>query len=176
MPASTSFSPKLFQFLKDLARNNDRDWFRENRNRYETDVKDPALRFVAAFASPLRKVSPHFVADPRPVGGSLFRIHRHTRFARAKSPYKTHVGIHFRHARGKDVHAPGFYLHLEPGNVFLGAGIWHPETKTLLRIREAIVDDPTGWRRVSRAKRLRDSASRSGSRTASEPPVRWFDS
>ncbi len=170
---SAPFSPALFGFLTDLKRNNDREWFRENRDRYDADVKEPALRFVAAFSGPLRKISPHFVADPRPVGGSLFRIHRDTRFSRDKSPYKVHVGIHFRHARGKDVHAPGFYLHLEPGNVFLGAGIWHPETKTLLRIREAIVDDPARWKRISKAKRFRDAFELAGD--SLKRPPRGFD-
>ena len=57
------------------------------------------------------------MADPRPNGGSLFRIYRDTRFSRDKTPYKTNAGAHFRHAAGKDAHAPGFYLHLEPGDV-----------------------------------------------------------
>jgi uncharacterized protein (TIGR02453 family) len=76
------------------------------------------------------------VADDRPVGGSLFRIYRDVRFSKDKSPYKTHVGISFRHRNGKDVHAPGYYLHLEPGQVFAAAGIWHPdrEHKRTMRV------------------------------------------
>ena len=81
------------------------------------------LRFIEEFAPHLEKVSGHLVTDSRPVGGSLFRIHRDTRFAKNKTPYKTHAGAHFRHVRAKGVHAPGFYLHMEPGNVFMGAGI-----------------------------------------------------
>lgn len=149
-----SFSPRLFAFLRDLAANNDRNWFKANKERYEADVRDPALEFISAVGPRLDRISPHFLADARPVGGSLFRIHRDTRFSKDKSPYKTHTGIFFRHAAAKDVHAPGFYLHLEPGQVFAGAGIWRPDGPTARRIREAIDADPAGWRRATRGKRF----------------------
>lgn len=177
MPASVSpspFRPAFFKFLRDLKAHNDREWFHANKERYERDVKDPALAFVAAMASPLRRISPHFVADPRPVGGSMFRIHRDTRFARDKSPYKTQVGLHFRHERAKDAHAPGFYLHLAPGEVFAGAGIWHPETRDQLRIREAIVEDPTGWKRANSGKEFRKAYKLAGD--SLKRPPRGFDS
>ena len=103
-------------------------------------------------APALERISPHFLASARKVGGSLFRIQRDTRFAKDKSPYKTHTGIQFRHLEGKDAHAPCFYLHLAPGDVFVGAGIWHPDTATARTIREAIVDDPRGWQRATRGK------------------------
>ena len=124
--ATRSFGPELFRFLRDLKASNTREWFAENRERYEDAVRGPALDFVADVAPYLERVSPHFVADPRPSGGSLFRIHRDTRFGKDKSPYKTYVGIQFRHELGKDAHAPGFYLHLEPKAVFVGAGILAP--------------------------------------------------
>jgi uncharacterized protein (TIGR02453 family) len=152
------FGPELFSFLKDLRANNDRDWFAKNRDRYEEHVLEPALEFISAFAPHLEKISPYFRADARPSGGSLFRIHRDTRFSKDKSPYKTNVGIHFRHERAKDAHAPGFYLHIGPGEVFAGGGIWHPDTQAATKIREAIVEDPDRWRRATRtgafAKRL----------------------
>src|SRR5918996_3776624 len=144
-----SFGPELFRFLRDLEANNDRTWFNANKDRYEREVRDPALDFVEDFAPRLAEISQHFVADPRPSGGSLFRIHRDTRFSKDKSPYKTHVGIHFRHERAKDVHAPGFYLHLEPRSVFVGAGIWHPNSPTLAKIRAAIADDAEAWLRAT---------------------------
>jgi uncharacterized protein (TIGR02453 family) len=152
------FGPELFSFLKDLRAHNDRDWFAANRDRYEEHLLEPALEFIAAFAPHLEKISPHFRADARPSGGSLFRIHRDTRFSKDKSPYKTNVGIHFRHERAKDAHAPGFYLHIGPGEVFAGGGIWHPDTQAATKIREAIVENPDRWRRATRtgafAKRL----------------------
>jgi uncharacterized protein (TIGR02453 family) len=153
-----SFSPDLFSFLSDLRAHNDRDWFAANKHRYEEDVLEPALAFIDAFASRLEKISPHFRADARPSGGSLFRIYRDTRFSKDKTPYKTNVGIHFRHELAKDAHAPGFYLHMGPGEVFAGGGMWHPPTEAATRIREAIVADPDRWKRATRsgafAKRL----------------------
>ncbi len=149
MTGQPHFTPALFTFLRELRENNNREWFRGNKARYEADVRDPLLRFIADFALPLHELSAHFVADPRPVGGSLFRIYRDVRFSKDKSPYKTQAAAHFRHERGKDVHAPGFYLHLEPDDVFAGAGIWHPDMKSLTRIRDAIVANPAGWRRLT---------------------------
>jgi uncharacterized protein (TIGR02453 family) len=149
--AKASFTPELFAFLADLRENNTREWFAANKHRYENVLLEPALDFVADFAPYLEKISPHFRADPRPSGGSLFRIYRDTRFSKDKTPYKTNVGLHFRHERAKDAYAPGFYLHLSPGEVFAGGGMWHPDTATALRIRERIVADPDGWRRATRA-------------------------
>ena len=155
-------SPRLFTFLRDLDANNDKAWFEANRERYHRDVRDPLVRFIADFAPRLRQVSPHFVADPRPVGGSLFRIHRDVRFSKDKRPYKTHAGVQFRHEAGKDAHAPGFYLHLEPGNVFFGAGLWHPDAKTLGRIRKTILENPAAWRRVSGGRTFKEDLRLAG--------------
>ena len=106
--AKRYFTPALFAFLKDLAANNDRTWFKANQDRYETVVRQPALDFITDMVEPLEAISPHFVADSRTVGGSLFRIHRDTRFSKDKTPYKLNTGMHFRHERAKDAHAPGF--------------------------------------------------------------------
>ena len=146
--SKVSFSPELFAFLADLRANNDREWFAANKQRYEQALLEPALDFVVDFAPRLEKLSPHFLADPRPSGGSLFRIYRDTRFAKDKTPYKTNAGIHFRHERAKEAAAPGFYLHLAPGEVFAGGGMWHPDTATATRIREAQRDP---------GRRLRDA-------------------
>ena len=95
---------KTFRFLRDLERNNNREWFADNRERYENDLKRPLLLFIADFGSRLEKISGHMVADPRPTGGSLFRIHRDIRFSKDKTPYKTNAGVHFRHEAAKDAH------------------------------------------------------------------------
>jgi uncharacterized protein (TIGR02453 family) len=142
------FTPELFQFLRQLKRNNDRDWFAKNKQRYIDDVQQPVLDFVSDVGAGLRKISKNLVADPRPVGGSMFRIYRDTRFSKDKSPYKTAVGIRFPHRGARDVHAPGLYLHLEPGDVFIGAGIWHPDGKTTTMIRDAIVEKPAAWKKA----------------------------
>lgn len=154
MVATVHFHPETFAFLRELAKHNRREWFQANKQRYQEHVRDPAVRFITTFAEPLERISPHFRADPRPVGGSLFRIYRDTRFSKDKRPFKTHVGIQFRHGIGKDVHAPGFYLHLEPDSVFLAAGIWHPDTGTLRKIRDALVEDPAAWKRAAYGKRF----------------------
>jgi len=154
MPVQHPFRPALFRFLRDLAANNERAWFQAHKGEYEDSVRGPAREFVAACAPLFERLSPHVVADPRPVGGSLFRIHRDVRFSKDKRPYKTFAGIQFRHAEGRDAHAPGYYLHLEPGNVFAGLGIWHPDAATARRLRAAIADDAEGWKRATRGKRF----------------------
>jgi uncharacterized protein (TIGR02453 family) len=143
-----SFSPELFAFLRELAENNDREWFAANKARYVAEVQEPALAFIEDIGLRLPDVSRHFVADPRTVGGSLFRIYRDTRFSKDKSPYKTHVGIQLRHERARDAHAPGFYLHLEPDSVFMACGTWHPDRDTLHAIRTAIATQPARWQAI----------------------------
>jgi uncharacterized protein (TIGR02453 family) len=167
------FTPKLFGFLKDLAENNDRTWFGENRDAYVRYVQEPALDFINDFSGPLGKISGHFVADSRTVGGSLFRIQRDTRFSRDKTPYKPNTGLQFRHIQGRDVHAPGFYLHLQPGECFMGVGLWHPETRVAYAIRTAIADDPARWNRVTGSKRF-VAEFRLGGDQLKRPP-RGFD-
>ena len=144
-------TPQLFRFLAELRRHNDRDWFNAHKEQYLTLVRDPLLAFVEAIAPKLAAISPHIVADPRPSGGSLLRIYRDTRFSRDKKPYKTNAALSFRLAARRSVEAPGYYLHLEPGMVFMGAGMWHPGADTLRAIREAIVKDPRGWKRAKRS-------------------------
>ena len=150
MPKEKVFSPELFVFLQQLKRHNDREWFAKNKARYERDVRDPALAFITAFVPHLWEINSHFVADPRPSRGSLFRIYRDTRFSPDKRPFKTHVGMRFSHEKGKNVHAPVFYLHLEKNNCFAAAGVWHPDAPTLTKIRTRIVANPEGWKKVRR--------------------------
>ena len=138
------FTKDLLGFLSDLAAHNNREWFQANKERYEQSVRDPFLQLVADLQPRLKKISPHFVADPRPVGGSMMRIYRDTRFSKDKTPYKTGVMAHFWHAKGKEGATPAFYLRLRPGESAAGGGIWHPEPDALKRIRNAIVADTAG--------------------------------
>ena len=93
MPSEqTYFNRAFFRFLEDLKKNNQREWFQDNKQRYEDEVRHPAQQFISDSGPQLHKISRHFLADPRPSGGSMFRIYRDTRFAKDKSPYKTHVG------------------------------------------------------------------------------------
>jgi uncharacterized protein (TIGR02453 family) len=143
------FAPSLFDFLFDLDVHNEKSWFDANRDRFEQQVREPVLAFVRAAEQPLHShVSRHLVADDRKSGGSMFRIHRDTRFSSDKRPYKTNVGVQFRHEAGKDAHAPGLYLHLEPGNCFAAAGTWHPDMATLTRVRDEVVAKPGPFKRM----------------------------
>ena len=144
--AFRQFDPALVGFLAELEKNNRRDWFAANKARYEHDVLEPALAFIAAMADELPGFAPRFTAVAKRQGGSLMRIYRDVRFSKNKQPYKTNVGIQFRHQAGRDVHAPGYYFHIDPSSVFLGAGLWHPDSKTLSMIREAIDARQRPWR------------------------------
>jgi uncharacterized protein (TIGR02453 family) len=148
------FSPELFVFLKQLKRNNDREWFAKNKARYQQVVVEPAMMFIGGFAEGLAELSSHFVAEARTTRGSLFRIYRDTRFSSDKLPFKTHIGIHFSHESGKDAHAPVFYFHIEPGGCFAAAGIWHPDNRALTKIRTAIVADSERWGKAVRKLEL----------------------
>jgi uncharacterized protein (TIGR02453 family) len=150
------FSPQLFRFLDELKRNNNRDWFAKNKSRYEDVVLFPTMEFVTAMEKPLKKVSPCFQAIPKRVGGSVLRIYRDTRFSKDKTPYKTNVGMHFRHQVGKDIHAPGFYFHIDAKEIFVGAGVWHPDNPSLNKIRVLIDDDPARWKRIKGKKAFKD--------------------
>jgi len=146
------FSAATFAFLRELETNNEKPWWDDNKDRYIAAVRDPSLEFIDDFGSRLSKISTHFVADSRTVGGSLMRPYRDTRFSPDKTPYKTNIGIQFRHETGKDIHAPGFYVHLEPGASFAGVGLWHPETSVARQIRQAIHDDDARWAKATKTK------------------------
>lgn len=142
------FYPETIQFLEQLAGNNNREWFQENKGRYEEQVLDVSLAFILSMQDPLAEIAPYFVAEPTRVGGSLMRVYRDTRFSKNKTPYKTNIGIQFRHERAKDVHSPGYYLHIAPDQVFVGVGMWRPDSDPLRRIRERIAARASEWKRV----------------------------
>lgn len=187
MPAEPYFTEQTFRFLKALAKNNSREWFADNKPRYEEHVRGPALRLIGDLATPLKAISPQLTAIAKPVGGSLFRIHRDTRFAKDKRPYKTHVGMYFAHAATKDMQraqtagnaamgrldAPGLYLHVEPGACFLGGGIWHPQPATLKRVRDYMVSNPSSWKQATRSAAFR-KVFELGGEMLSRPP-RGYD-
>jgi uncharacterized protein (TIGR02453 family) len=169
MKGKAHFSRELFTFLEELRKNNRREWFEENRTRYERDVREPMLAFIADFAPRLKQISSKFIADPRPQGQSMFRIYRDVRFSPDKRPYKTHAAARFSHVMARDVHAPSYYLHLEPGRVFFGAGIWHPEPATLNRIRDFIVMNPRQWKKCIGDPALRKAWTLEGATLSRAP-------
>jgi uncharacterized protein (TIGR02453 family) len=167
------FPKDFFAFLDDLKVNNDRPWFNDNKGRYYESVVNPVSEFIVCMGPRLRAISRHYVADPRPHGGSMFRIYRDTRFSKDKSPYKTHVGVQFRHEAGKDAHAPGFYVHLALDGLFFGGGVWRPPGPVLGRIRDHIVDNPRAWGRISKSAKVLDAGGLKGDSLVRPP--RGFD-
>jgi len=149
------FTDATFKFLRGLARHNNRDWFHAHKADYDTHVRAPFQRLLTDLQPDLHAISEHYRAEPKPVGGSLFRIQRDTRFASDKTPYKPWQGARLFHARGRQVEAPSFYIHLQPGHCFVGAGLWHPQSDTLRRVRQFIVDNPASWKAAAHAPAFR---------------------
>lgn len=146
---AATFSAATFDFLFDLDVHNEKPWFEANRDRYEAHVRDPMFAFIDAVRAPLHeRVSEQLLAIPKINGGSMFRIFRDARRVRDGRPFKTNAGASFRHALADDVHSPGYYLHIEPGNCYMGGGMWKPPTATLNEVRREMIDDPDRWRAV----------------------------
>ncbi|HET6433540.1 DUF2461 domain-containing protein [Dyella sp.] len=150
------FTPATFRFLRALERNNSREWFHEHKHDYEQHVREPFLALIGDLQAPLAKISPHYRADPRKTGGSLFRIHRDTRFSHNKQPYKSWQGARFFHERRHEIAAPSFYVQIQPGECFAGGGMWHPEPDDLKRIRAFIADNPAAWKKAVQSKAFRE--------------------
>jgi uncharacterized protein (TIGR02453 family) len=139
------FPPALFTFLRELAENNERDWFNANKSRFENDVKAPLHAFVRTLAPRLAAIDPLASCDDK----SVFRIYRDTRFSNDKRPYKTNAGLHFPrrspHPSERGPSAPGYYLHLAADECFFGAGLWMPDGPALAGIRAAIDTHRARW-------------------------------
>lgn len=172
-PRYARFEPATVAFLTELSKNNNREWFKANKSRYEEQVLDVALRFIQSMQAPLAELAPHFVAQATRVGGSLMRVYRDTRFSKNKTPYKTNIGIQFRHEQAKDAHAPGYYLHIAPQEAFVGVGMWRPDSDPLRAIRERIVAKPMEWQRCMGDARFKRQFKLGGD-VLTRPP-RGFD-
>ena len=163
------FKSTAVGFLQELSENNNRNWFTQNKHRYEEDVLTPAFNYISAMSEPLANISPHFTAIPKRIGGSLMRIYRDTRFSKDKTPYKTNIGIQFRHQLAKDVHSPGYYLHIAPDEIFIGIGTWRPPSDALLKIREYIVKYPKKWFTVCNNKDFQKKYELTGDKLKTAP-------
>ena len=163
------FTKQAFDFLSALAANNQREWFETHQRDYEDAVRAPALEFIRDMADEMPAISPHFRALPKKFGGSLMRIYRDTRFSNDKTPYKTNIGIWFYHEIGKNIHAPGYYVHIEPNDCFVGIGLWHPDADTLGKIRNAIVAHGDAWVAARDDKIFRRNFSLDGDVLTSAP-------
>ncbi len=154
MTKELRFTPQLFDFLRELKAKNNKEWFDANKDRYIADVRDPLLAFIAAIRPRLMEISPCLVADPKPAGGSMFRIYRDTRFSKNKEPYKTVASAFFAHQTGGK-EGPGIYLHLEPDTCFLAAGLYHPDPVSRTMVTNAIAAKTDAWRDATSGKEFR---------------------
>lgn len=138
-----------FAFLREIAALQDRDWYAANRGRWEEGLRDPLAALLAGVADRCA-AAPARLPLRFDARRGLFRLHRDTRFAKDKRPFKTNAGGLLSRDGGKD--RPGLlYVHVEPGNCFTAAGFWQPEPPVLARMRDAVLADPPAWRRVRRA-------------------------
>jgi uncharacterized protein (TIGR02453 family) len=167
------FPKDFFMFFNDLKKNNNRDWFSANKPRYYESVVNPMGEYIVSIGPQLKRISPFYKADPRPHGGSMFRIYRDTRFSNDKTPYKTHAACHFRHEAGRDAHAPGFYMHIETDRVSIGGGIWRPPAKQLGQIREFITDNPSAWEKLTKSSAVKKMGGIQGD--SLKRPPRGYD-
>jgi uncharacterized protein (TIGR02453 family) len=149
----SGFGPEAIQFLADLAQHNSRDWFQPRKADYERLLKRPMEELCVALEEQFRGRAIPLHADP---ARSPFRIYRDTRFSKDKSPYKTAVAASFSWAgdgvdaapgrsHAENVHASGGYFHLQPGEIYVGGGVWHPEKSWLDAFRQRIVADLAGF-------------------------------
>jgi uncharacterized protein (TIGR02453 family) len=159
MPSFGGFRAAAFQFLRNLARNNEKVWFEANRDVYEREVRIPMRQLVEALDAKLTSIAPEIVGDPK---RSMFRIHRDIRFSKDKSPYKTNAGAWLYHRdAGRKVGTvgegggAGFYFHLDATNCFMAGGIWMPARPALTRIREVIATQPRTLTRLTSAPGFR---------------------
>lgn len=141
-------NPSVFKFLKDLKKNNNREWFAEHKGQYE-EVKSQAIALTAAVIAELSKTDASF-SNVQP-HKAVLRIYRDVRFSLNKAPYKTNIGISIN-PRGKGTEGPGYYLHLEPGACFIGGGWWMPPAPNLKNIRQEIDYNEAEFRSIVNAK------------------------
>jgi uncharacterized protein (TIGR02453 family) len=147
-------SRKYIKFFKELAANNEREWFHANKKRYEEEVKVPFEALVQDVIDRMKKIDPEVQVIPKEC---IFRIYRDTRFSKDKTPYKLHmaagVGKNGKSHSGK----PGIYFQVGPEKLEIAGGCWQPEKDLLTKIRSAIVADPKRVERILNAKKFKET-------------------
>ncbi|MBI3006377.1 MAG: DUF2461 domain-containing protein [Ignavibacteriales bacterium] len=152
-PPFDGFPGKGIEFFKRLKRNNNRTWFEKHKGEYEEFVKLPMQSLVAALRPHFAQFAPEFEVNPKK---SIFRIYRDIRFSKDKTPYKTHSAAHFvLSGKPKGFLGSGYYLHIEPGETFAGAGIYMPDGEQLKKIRSHIVNASDEFLSIIKNKRFR---------------------
>jgi uncharacterized protein (TIGR02453 family) len=139
----SGFTKETVRFFAALRKNNNRDWFEQNRATYEDHVIAPAKLFVTAMGEKLKRIAPGIVAVPA-VNKSIFRIYRDTRFSLDPAPYKTHLGIYFWEGTRPKMESSGFYFQLEPPDLYLGGGMYMIPDDLLAKFRKDVADPRRG--------------------------------
>jgi len=135
----TKLAKNAKNFFSRLSVNNDKLWFDEHRDEYDTKILEPSKEFAMELGTELKRISPHIVVDPR-VNKSLFRINRDVRFSKDKTPYKTHLAIFFWEGTAPKMECPGFYLHIDNEEVTVGTGLYQFPKNILNSYREIVGD------------------------------------
>src|SRR3989442_2882306 len=156
---NTTFSTATLTFLRGLKRHNDRAWFEAHRAEYEAHVKRAMGELIEELDVRLTRLAPEIIGEPK---RSMFRMHRDIRFSPDKSPYKTHASCWFYHRDGSRAvgrgaggeGGAGFYFQIAPGDSFVGGGMWMPPRDALIKLREAIAEDPKRIGRIATDRRL----------------------
>ncbi len=139
-PPFAGFSRETFRFLRRLKRNNNRPWFLKHKQEYEELVRFPMQCLIAALGPRLADAAPDFDFHPRK---SIFRIYRDVRFSKNKAPYKTNIAATFEpRGKRKPTEQPGLYVGIEPGEIFVGGGLYMPSGEQLKSIRGQIAQEP----------------------------------
>lgn len=152
------FTKKTFKFLKDLEKNNTKEWFGEHRDIYDEHVLEPAQDFVTGMGERLRSIAPDIVANPK-TDKSIFRIYKDVRFAKDKTPYKTHVGIFFWEGKRKKLENPGYYLQLNKSSIFIASGLYIFPNDLLKPFRDSVVHPNRGAELKSIIKKITKNRS-----------------
>jgi len=135
--ALKTFPKKTVSYLRKLSRNNNREWFEENRDKYNSDFLEPCFQFVVEMGDKLQDLDPEIVAIPK-IDKSIFRLHRDVRFSKDKTPYKTNAGLYFWNGKVKKMEASGFYFHLEPKLFGVGLGMYMFPPNLLKKYRNVV--------------------------------------
>lgn len=146
------FSAEAIKFLRGIKRNNNREWFLERKQVFETELKEPMIRLVEDINGALLKFAPEYVTEPKK---AVFRFYRDTRFSKDKTPYKTHVAAWFKRSGFNDKSAAGFYFHVGADEVVIAGGLYMPPPDQLLAVRTHLLDHHERFRQFGKAKKIK---------------------
>lgn len=161
------FGPKALTFFRQLAKNNDRDWFTAHKNTYVDEVETPMLALVAAVGEAMKSIAGEYVKEPKK---QLYRIYRDTRFSKDKTPYKTHLGAQFQHPQITRNLGAGFYFHVSAKELCIAGGIYMPGPDELAALRAAFAADPKPFRKIIGDKALTKLFGKPTSQSAAKVP------